>query len=146
MTERVGRALRVATVVMFVVVLGLLLRFVLALGDGDDGYTLPVADDAYTVVDAIAVAVNDPIAVRGYVFDGDARELRLCATRADREGGGPPRCVGPFLSLKGVDAGAFVLERGESTLGEVRWSADPVTLYGTLIGTEMQVQTVLADE
>lgn len=137
MSRRTANLVRVATVVMFAVAAVLAYRI---LNPGDPTST-PKASGAELQVDrAIAVAGREPLTVRGYVFDGPGGfGLRLCN---GRENTSPPRCLGPFLDLDGVNEGSFALRSGETKDGEVRWTEDPLALRGTILGTRMTVSQI----
>lgn len=141
--SRAERLWQAAVVILLVLMVVALIRVVsLATDDSGPYEPIPESATAYSVIEAIAVAGTDQIAVAGYVFDGDGRELRLCATREPLD---PPRCVGPFLSLKNVNRGNFVVERGEGPFGRVWWSPGVVTVAGVIFGTEFTVTDILSD-
>ena len=76
-----------------------------------------------TVEEALARGSGD-VAVRGTLYvDGD--ETRLCGALAESY---PPRCPQESLVVVGADVPAASLRRE----GGVAWSAEPVTLVGTL--------------
>lgn len=129
--------LRVATLVMFAIAAVLAFRI---LNPGDPTST-PTPSGAEVQVDrAIAVAGREPLTVRGYVFDGPGGfGLRLCN---GRENTSPPRCLGPFLDLDGVNEGSFTLRSGETKDGRVRWTEESLALRGTILGTRMTVSQI----
>jgi hypothetical protein len=89
-----------------------------------------------SVPQAMATTGTALITVRGYVFDGGGTGLRLCTGRVRHD---PPRCLGPFLDLYGVDRGSFDMKSGRDLSRTVYWSADTVGLYGTVLGSRMDV-------
>ncbi|HLG00617.1 MAG TPA: hypothetical protein VI916_09105, partial [Acidimicrobiia bacterium] len=140
-SPQAGRVLRTLTLLTFVAAAFLAIR--LFVPSDDVGRQEPTYEDGeLSVADAISIARGDPLAVRGYVFAGPgARELRLCNSR---EGSDPPRCIGPFLSLYGVDAGAFGMrEDTDDAEGPLRFSPEEVLVTGPVNGTAMTVQVVL---
>ena len=139
-SARTGQVLRILTITAFVAS-GVLAWRLLDNAASDSTQQVESDGAAYDVRTAIAVSRAKPMTVRGYVFDGPGSlGLRLCD---GRRGSGPPRCIGPFLGLEQVDAGAFVLERGSDDGRPVGWSAEPVTMTGVLVGTVFTVQVVL---
>jgi hypothetical protein len=91
---------------------------------------------------AISTAERDPLVVRGFIYEGPGGlGLRLCE---GLKAGDPPRCIGPFLDLDGVDRGSFGMTDGDVDGEAVRWSDDSIALRGTIVGTRMQVLQVLA--
>ena len=138
MSPRVGHALRALVVVVFVAVGVVAYRTL--------NPPAPVQEPEsqggeLRVRDALNVAGTEPVGVRGYVFDGGGYGLRLCDTR---HRGDPPRCRAPYLDLYGVEAERFDLEEGTDRTGlPVRWSKEPVAVYGTVLGTRMDVSQVL---
>lgn len=141
-SPRVAQALRLATVAAFIVSGVLFYRLV---DRGGGGYEQPeVEEGQVSVADVIAFSRGQPLVVRGFVFEGPgSRELRLCDAR---QGGGPPRCIGPFVSLHGVDVGNFETRTGATEEGPVRYSPEAVTIRGVVIGTIMEVAVVLGDD
>lgn len=143
MTERSARVLRALTIVVCAaaVILG-----------GRMLYELLTAESAVEVVEprqgemdverAIGVAGPEPVAVRGYVFEGPGGlGLRLCN---GIQKGDPPRCLGPFLDLYQVNRASFDLVEGESDDGPVfHPKGRAVTIRGVIVGTAMTVQQVL---
>ena len=98
-------------------------------------------DDALDPGDAtLRAPVGTAIAVRGYVYD-DGAFLQLCDTLSDDE---PPRCVGPSLLLRGLDLARLALEEGEVDGTTVLYTDEPVTLGGTVDGTQLDVVEVLS--
>lgn len=138
MSRRTANVIRALTLILAVVAVALLVRM---LRPGDPT-TTPDPRAGETAVDqAIAIAGREPLIVRGYVFDGPGGlGLRLCN---GRQNGSPPRCLGPFIDLDGVNQGSFALEEGETDDGPVRWTEEPLALRGVLLGTRMRVTEVL---
>lgn len=138
-----AHVVRTATIVAFLVVAFLAVRLVTA-GDDKPFYEHPTfRNDELPVFNALALETGDPVVIRGFVFEGPgARELRLCNARTRDD---PPGCLGPFLSLEGVDRGSFAMEEGRTDEGGVLYSPDSVALRGTLIGSLMKVELVLGD-
>jgi hypothetical protein len=93
------------------------------------------------VADAIARAQAQEVAVTGFAFEGGGWPLRLCDSR---KSGSPPSCIGPFVYVAGIDRGSFNMKRGRTADRAVYWTADAVTLLGTLQGTELTVSQVLS--
>lgn len=138
-SARSGRVLRLLTLLTFLAAGLLAVRFLLP--NDERGREEPRTEQGeFTVGDAIALAPETAV-VRGYVFSGPGhRELRLCHAR---EGGTPPRCLGPFLSLYGINEGAFALRAGDTEEGRVLFSPEPVAVSGGLSGTALDVRLVL---
>ena len=137
MSRRVANIVRVATLVMFAIAAVLALRI---LNPGEPTSTPEPKASELQVDRAIAVAGREPLTVRGYVFDGPGGfGLRLCN---GRENTSPPRCLGPFLDLDGVNDGSFTLRSGTTDDGPVRWTEAPLALRGTILGTRMRVTQI----
>jgi hypothetical protein len=138
MSRTVANVLRVATIVVFAAVAVLAYRTFTP----SEPITVPEPRAGELPVDrAISVAVDRPLSVRGYVFDGPGGlGLRLCHGRKNTS---PPGCRGPFLDLDRVNRGSFDLRSGTTDDGTVRWTGDPLTLRGTILGTRMTVTEVL---
>ena len=97
--------------------------------------------DALSVERAIHVAGTRPITVRGFVFLGPGGfPLRLCA---GVERLALPECLGPYITLRGVNEGSFDLRTAGEGDDARQFQEQPVTLLGVLNGTDMQVQQVL---
>jgi hypothetical protein len=133
-----ARALRVLTVVVFGLVAVLAFRAV------RDRQTRPperaqTSSTERTVPQAMATLGTAPLTVRGFVFDGGGTGLRMCAGRIRHS---PPRCLGPFLDLYGTDRGFFDMARGTDLGRTVWWSKEAVALYGTVVGTRMDVAQI----
>jgi hypothetical protein len=130
--------LRGLTIAVFVVAALLALRLGL-----DDGKPTPETVEkppgGYTVRDIITYQPTGTVAVRGYFFDGGGTGARLCDRRRPSK---PPFCLGPFLDLTGVDESRLPLKHGKSLNQPLRWVEEPVTLYGTVLGTAMTVTDV----
>lgn len=141
----VANVLRVATVAVFLVCGLLLFDLLVDRGPEKRPFELPEFQPGeLSVGAAISLETADPLTLRGFVFLGPgARELRLCMSRTRDH---PPRCLGPFVSLEGVDPGSFELHSGDTDDGQVLYSPDDVLLNGSLIGTIMQVSVVLGTE
>ncbi|MDH3250286.1 MAG: protease inhibitor I42 family protein [Acidimicrobiia bacterium] len=94
--------------------------------DPDDvdepGSTFPDEEDAISVVEFLAAAPQDPVPVRGLLFD-DGSGLRLCDTLAESF---PPQCPGDFVVIAnpGDVVVDFNVEQG------VRWADEPVVVLG----------------
>lgn len=97
-------------------------------------------DEALSVLDAINRNPQVPFAVRGWVYD-DGAFLQLCHGFSTD---GEPRCKGPVLLLQNLDVARLDLERGEWNGEEVRYTAEPVILGGTIDGTQMAVVEILS--
>ena len=138
MTDRVAQALRALTIVVFVAVAVVGWRTC----NPQEAQTIPEPRAGELPVDqAINVAVDKPLLVRGYVFDGPGGlGLRLCNGRRNTS---PPLCLGPFVDLDRVNEGSFSLESGETDDGTVQWMDDPITLRGPILGTRMTVTEIL---
>jgi hypothetical protein len=138
MSRAAANALRVATFVVFGVVAFVAYRAF----NPPPAQSVPSPRAGEVHVDeAIGIATDRPLLVRGNVFDGPGGlGLRLCQGKRNTS---PPRCIGPFLVLHQVDDGVFPLESGRTEDGEVRWMSDPITLRGTIVGTRMDVSEVL---
>ena len=139
MSERTGQILRILTVVAFLACGVMAWRLL----NGPDPVQRVESDgEALDVMTAIGVSRAKPMTVRGYLFEGPGVfELRMCN---GRRGGSPPSCVGPYISLENVDRGSFELREGTVDEGVVRWSPEPVTATGVLVGTLFTVQVVLS--
>ena len=114
--------------------------------DGDDpGDGFVQVDSDETALDPQDASIRAPskaIAVRGYVYD-DGSFLQLCDGLTD---GDPPTCRGPSLLLRNLDLARIDLTEGEVDGTTVLYSAEPVVLGGTVLGTEMTVLEVLVSE
>ena len=142
-SARVGRVLRAFTLLSLAAIAILAVRLAFP-GDDASPDAPRLGDDDLGVADAIGRAPVNPVIIRGYVFEGPGfRELRLCDRR---EGGDPPRCIGPFVSLYGINSGGFDLRSATSDEGRVLYSDDDVALLGTLSGTAFEVQNVVGGE
>lgn len=140
-SARTGHVLRLLTIAAFVA--SGVLAWRLLDGSGSDRVEeAGRGSEAYDVKTAIAVSRAEPITVTGFVFDGPGSlGLRMCN---GRQGSNPPRCVGPYLGLEQVDPGSFVLRQGSLDGRGYRWSPEPVTATGILVGTVFTVQVVLS--
>jgi hypothetical protein len=129
----------VAAVVALVIAIG-----VRAFFDGDDGddFVEVTSDEAAIAPgDAIQRAPADAaIAVRGYVYD-DGAFVQLCQGLQD---GDPPTCRGPSLLLKNLDLARLALVEDEVDGRTIHYTEEPVTLGGTVLGTELTVLEVLS--
>lgn len=138
MTARNSRILRALTILVFVIAGVLFIRLVLPPEGDVEAKPQP---GEFDVADAIAVAGQRPLAVRGYVFKGPGGlGLRLCD---GKQAGSPPLCRGPFLDLYQVNEGFFGMKSGKTDDGEVKWVPEPLTIRGTIVGTAMTVSEVL---
>jgi hypothetical protein len=137
MNPTVARLLRALTVIVFVV--AGVLAYQAFRGEDTKPEVAELGASERTVPQAMATPGTAPLTVRGYVFDGGGTGLRLCSGRIRHD---PPRCQGPFLDLYGVDRGMFDLEQGRDLGRTVYWSSEPIALYGTLIGTRMDVTQI----
>ena len=138
MSERTGRVLRALTIGVFVIAGVLFVRLVMP---AEQAKEAEPRQGELDVADAISVAGQRPLAVRGYVFKGPGGlGLRLCD---GKQPGSPPRCLGPFVDLYRIDEGSFSLESGKTDAGPVQWVKDPLTIRGTIVGTAMTVSEVL---
>ena len=108
-----------------------------------DGFVQVDSDEtALDPQDASIRAPEEAIAVRGYVYD-DGSFLQLCDGLTD---GDPPTCRGPSLLLRNLDLARLDLTEGEVDGTDVLYSAEPVVLGGTVLGTELTVLEVLVSE
>ncbi len=138
MTRRTANLLRIGTIAGAVIAAWLLYR--LFTPDAPTQTPEPRAGETSVAI-AINVAATEPLAVRGYVFQGPGGlGLRLCQ---GRQRGDPPNCLGPFLDLDGVNETSFSLRPGRIDGNPMQWSEEPVTLVGPVVGTRMTVQQVL---
>ena len=140
MTLRTAQLLRAGTFVLAgLLVLGVVLK--LFASPPEDEH-VESGRDGLRVNDAIQKISPQPVAVRGFVFEGPGGlGLRLCDGRRP---GSPPSCIGPFLDLYGPGVDALELRTGKDGDGRrVRWSPDPVTLFGPVSGARLDVQQVL---
>lgn len=142
-TARTGRVLRVLT--LLALLAAAVLAVALLVPDGERGRETPrIPPGELGVAEAIGRAPEGPVVIRGYTFSGPGgRELRLCDSR---EGGDPPRCIGPFVSLYGIDEGSFDLRSAGTPDGPVLSSPEPVSVTGTLSGTAFEAQFVLGSD
>lgn len=137
------QVLRAVTIAGFVAVVVLGVRAFDGGDAGDDGQArLARPRSGELTVDAALLAPGDrALAVRGFVHEGGGFPLRLCSGLV---GDDPPRCVGPFLEVAGIDARSFNLETGRDAGGRpVAWSDDPVALLGTVAGPRLVATQVL---
>lgn len=140
MTARTANVLRIATFVVFALV-ALVLVYRFAVGSGDDVDEVELGSGELQVDVAIAVAGRESVTVRGYVFSGPgSAPLRICN---GIERGSPPRCIGPYLALEGVNEGSFNFREGEDDGRPMKWVPDPVALHGRIAGTVMTVDQIL---
>ena len=140
MTLRTAQLLRAATFVAA----GLLVLAVIVkvfAGPAEDEH-IESGGGTLTVTEAIQKFSREPLAVRGFVFEGPGGlGLRVCDGRRP---GSPPSCIGPFLDLYGPGVDALDLRTGKDGEGRrIRWSPDPVTLLGPVSGARLDVQQVL---
>ena len=127
-------------VVVLATVAVLAVRVVLSLDDREV-VRARTSEAAYSVQDALAQQTTDPIAVIGFVHDDGFARPRLCTGREDSD---PPRCVGPYLLLEGLDPARLAWKTGRGKSGsEVRWSDMETTFLGTLAGDELRVSEIL---
>lgn len=138
------RWLRGLTIAVFVAaaVLAARMAFLALDGSDDDSRRLPTTEEAYSVIDALGLGGAEPVAVRGWVFSGPVRELRLCYGRDDS--GEVPRCEGAFISLTGqVNEGSFDLRSVDTAEGPVMYGPRPVVVRGVVVGAELVADLVL---
>lgn len=94
-----------------------------------------------SVEEAIAVAGQEPITVRGFVFKGpESLPLRLCTgiERLDE-----PECLGPFVTLEGVNEASFDLRMAGKGDEARQYQRTSISILGVLNGTALQVQQIL---
>ena len=138
MSPGVGRALRVLVVLVFLAVGVVAFRTLNPPAQVQEPHS---QGGELRVRDALNVAGTEPIGVRGYVFEGGGYGLRVCDAR---HRGNPPRCRAPYFDLYGVEPERFDLEEGTDRTGlPVRWTKDSVAVYGSVLGTRMDVTQVL---
>lgn len=142
MKEGTARALRAATIAVFVAVV--VVAAVAGWRTLNPGPTIRQPDlqrGEVSVARSIDVATRAPLTVRGFVFKGPGGlGLRLCDGFRRED---PPKCRGPFLDLDRVNEGSFALEEGETDDGPILWNDDSIALRGTVVGTRMTVEQVL---
>ena len=130
---------RAATVVVFVVVV--VVAVVRFFPDTSRTQRPEAATGELTVDRAIAVAGVEPVTVRGFVFLGPGpMPLRLCTGVEKLE---VPECLGPYITLEGVNEASFDLRPVKKDANPHRYQRESVALLGVLTGTEMRVQQVL---
>lgn len=94
-----------------------------------------------TVDQAIAVAGTEAVTVRGYVFLGPGSlPLRLCTGVESLD---LPECLGPYVTLEGVNEASFDLRPVGRGPERRRYQRQPIALRGVLLGTELRVEQVL---
>jgi hypothetical protein len=93
-----------------------------------------VAEDGLSVADAIAYRGSEPVAVHGYVVR-TSETTQLCETLAESF---PPQCGGASLTLVNADT---IDDLPLIEEGDVQWSSDSVILTGTVVGTELTIET-----
>lgn len=130
----------VAAVVALLVAIGV--RAFFDGGDDEPAYEAVESDEAaLDPGDAtLRAPVGTAIAVRGYVYD-DGSFLQLCDSLTDDD---PPRCMGPSLLLRGLDLARLSLTEAEIDGTDVLYTDEPVTLGGTVDGTQLDVVEVLS--
>lgn len=136
--------MRGLTIAVFVVAGALAIRLAIMAfdGSGDEARRLDTIEEAYSVIDALGLGTDEPVAVRGWAFSGPVRELRLCYGRDDS--GDAPRCEGAFMSITGqVNEGSFELRSAETEHGPVQYSPRPVVVRGVPVGAELVADLVL---
>lgn len=94
-----------------------------------------------TVRAALAASARRPVAVRGYVFLRERFPPELCSGRLP---GKPARCIGPTITLYGLDLSRLVLTSGTDHGVRVQWTDRAVALYGDLNTATLQVHEILA--
>lgn len=133
------RGWRIVAVVVAVGVLLALGRFLVELSGGEGPTRVTSSASSLSVADAVSRHLTRPVPVTGFAFVEDGA-LRLCN---GREPGDPPRCVGPFLDVTGIDPSRLPLERAEPP-SEVSWSPEPVVLAGTVRAGRLDAEEILS--
>ncbi len=137
---------RVFHILMALLVLALVVgvvRLVLLLGEESGVELAEATDAALSVPMAVERATGEPLPVRGFVFiEPGHLAPNLCF---GRQRGEPPRCQGPFVSLRYLDVHRLDLTVADSPDGEVRYTRRPVVLYGEVRGLELAVREILSD-
>lgn len=124
-----------AAVLLLIVQVAFALR-----GPGDDGLVHPKAGEL-TVSAAIGRSPTRPVTVRGFVFMRRGFPPQLCSGRKPSS---PPRCIGPFIDLSGLDESRLDLRRGTDGDVPVAWSDGTVALLGTMNGSAMAVTEIVS--
>ena len=136
----VWRCIAAAAVAVLVAV-GVLAFFGDDGGGGEDFVEAASDDRAISVADAIRRAPSGTIAIRGYVYD-DGSFLQLCnGLVIERD---PPACRGPSALLRNLDLARLDLVRATVDGVDVAYTAEPVLLGATILGTEVTVVEVLS--
>lgn len=139
--ERRSRLLRIVTGVLAVaLVVAIGLNLAGRLRSDDSIETVDTDDEVLSVAGVLGAPEGQLRTVRGFVFE-DALGLRLCEGRESD----PVACVGPFVDLVGFDPASVELDETERDGREVFYSADPVTLVGTLSLTTFTVEDIVAE-
>lgn len=103
---------------------------VLSLGGDQAVQRVESDEDALAVEDALLTRSADATVVRGYAFVDTSGGIRLC-TGIDRTSA--PACIGPFVTVHGIDPNRLPLQRGEA----VAHTDEPVSVLGTLQGDQL---------
>lgn len=90
---------------------------------------------------ALVASSQRPVAVRGYVFLRERFPPELCTGRIP---GKPARCLGPTITLFGLDLTRLEMKTGNDHGVRVQWTERPVALYGDLTTATLKVREILA--
>ncbi len=138
MTPFVAKVVRVLTVLVFLA--AAVLAFRVFNPEAPQSIEEPGAGEL-NVANAINGFEDRPVTIRGHVFDGPGgMGLRLCHGRQNTS---PPKCLGPFVDLDGVNEGSFSFKTAKTKDGEVKFGKDPIALRGTIVGTRFNVSEIL---
>ncbi len=138
MSRTVANGLRALTVVVFLAVA--FFAFRLFTPEAPQTIDEPKAGEI-DVAKAINGFEDRPVTIRGHVFVGPGGlGLRLCQGRQNTS---PPRCLGPFVDLDGVNEGSFSFDTAKTKDGEIKYGEGAIGLRGTVNGTRFSVSEIL---
>lgn len=109
---------------------------VLSLRGEDPVQRVESDEEALAVDDALLQPPAEATVVRGYAFVDADGALRLC-TGIDRTAA--PVCVGPFLTVDGVDPNRLPLQRD----GAGAHTDEPVSVLGAIEGDRLRATELL---
>ena len=131
-----ARLLRAATIAVFVAAAIAALGLVRASREHNGVDQIKPDPSAIDVQRAVTLHAQGDVAVRGFLFDYPGIGTRLCYKRRQ---GSPPFCSGTFVDLYGAKLDGLPFKQGKVRTVRVRWVEQPVTVYGSLLGTALTV-------
>jgi hypothetical protein len=133
--------IKVLWVAILAVALALTFQVGRAITDKKSPVVAEPAPGELTVRAALVASPARPVAVRGYVFLRDRFPPELCTGRIP---GKPPRCLGPTITLFGLDVTRLEMKSGRDHGVGLQWTERPVALYGDLSTASLKVREILA--